>query len=629
MSVGIDGPRPDGAAAVVRWLLSSVAVVATVPPALVGLDGPWVPASDLAVPPGLALVLAGVGLTAVGVWRLVALAAGAAAVLGLLGATVLLAEGVAIGTELKPIAVGGLVYGAAGGAVAAAGCLGVLVRWRCRSRGRAPAPSNLRGRLVGAGAVVALLAVTRASVPAWLAVVGVVGIVLVGLPRLIGRLRAGIPAPSLAPAGPTAKPAGDEAALAEADPYATLEVEPSLPNRAVPRRTTLRVLHLGLADPGRTATTAAAELNRRLAAQGHEIIVVSPRSAGMRDRVEHHGPGRVHWTHPGWGRGRTRLGRLLVYAAAAIVAARHVEVDLVVEELAAPLGSLAVPRWAPRPVVAVAAWLPSPVPADRWAPLPHLRWWAVRTHRSVIARSRTAADVLAAAGSRADVALVGDGIDPAALRIAPCRRGDDVVVVPIGHMAIDSGPLALLVHAWAQAAPQLTGQLVLLDSGPHEGELRRCVARLGLAQRVEFAEEPDGEPRHARVASARLAAVPPGAPEAAARTAALEALAVGTPVLGPNTAALREVVPPAVGVLVPPTGQYDSDAATLAHALRSLHADQQRSAAATAQGPGLAHGHTRDVLAGQIEDVYLAAVAQGPRPHRPGRALRRDRLVRQ
>jgi hypothetical protein len=63
----------------------------------------------------------------------------------------------------------------------------------------------------------------------------------------------------------------------------------------------------------------------------------------------------------------------------------------------APLPS----RAGPRPAVAVAEWLPAPTPVHRRAPLLRLRWWAIRTHRSVIIRSPAACEALAAAGARA------------------------------------------------------------------------------------------------------------------------------------------------------------------------------------------------------------------------------------
>ncbi|MDD7939156.1 glycosyltransferase family 4 protein [Actinomycetospora lutea] len=425
-SVGIGArprARPDAA---LRVLLPVVVVVGTVPPALVAPAVPAASSSQLVIA-GSAVVLAGVGLTAVGVWRLLALGARVAPVIGLLGAGVLLGQGLAIGGELAPTGSTGLVIGAAGGALAGAGLLGVLVRWRHRSLAGAPTPRRVRGPLIAAGIALLVLAVARASVPAWLVAVGVVAVVLTGLPLLVGHVRAGTPRAALA-VDPVVAPSADPAPRASDDPYATIEVDPPAPARPGPWGPTLRVLHLAGADPD-----GAAELHRRLAAAGHEITVLSPRSPGVHDRIEQHGAGMVRWTHP-VRRSWTRSGRLLSYIAAAVVAARHTRADVVVEELTASPGPLAVPRWTTRPVVALASWLPDPVPADRSGSgreehLLRLRWWAIRSHRSVVVRSPAAADTLAVGRCRADVA-VARADDPDVLAgqvadvyLAAVRRG--------------------------------------------------------------------------------------------------------------------------------------------------------------------------------------------------------------
>lgn len=596
MSVGTGTAERRGPDTLVRVLLPAVVVVATAPPALL----PAAASPELLLAGG-AVVLAGVGLTAAGTWRLLAAGARLGPTAGLAGAAVLLGEGVAIGGELAPPGSPGLLYGAAGGAVAGAGLVGVLVRWRHRARPGVAAPRSVRAPLAVAAVLLLALAVTRDSVPAWLVALAAVGLVVVGLPLVLAHVRAGTPRAALT-VEPVVRPTGDAGEPVPEDPYATIEVDPR-PAPAVPPGPSLRVLHLGGTAPERSAA-----LHRRLAAAGHEIIVLAARAPGARDRIEHHGAGSVRWTHP-VRRARTRPGRGLSYTAAAVHAARHTRADLVVEELGGPL---AVPRWTARPVVALAAELPAPEPSQGWAPLLRLRWWAVRTHRSVVVRSPVAAEALRAARSRAHVAVVGDGIDPAAPWTPPRRRTDDVVV-RVGKLGVDADVLRPLLYAWARAVPSSVGRLVLLDAGAHEGALRGCAAQLGLTAQVMFAQEPDGAGRHERVASARLAIVPPGTSDAAARAVALEALAVGTPVLGPDTAALREVVPATVGVLVPAAGRHDTDAAVLADALGSLHADRGRAAAAAAQGPGLARLHDLTVVAGQIEDVYLAAVARGSR----------------
>ncbi|MEJ2863837.1 glycosyltransferase [Actinomycetospora flava] len=600
MSVGSATRPQDRPDTVLRALLPVVAVVGTVPPALIGPVVPP-PASPEVVLAAGAVALAGVGLTTVGVWRLLALGTRVVPAVGLLGAGVLLGEGLAIGAEVAPAGSTGLVVGAAGGALAGAGLLGVLVRWRRGSLPGTPAPRALRGPLVGAGLVLLVLAATRTSVPAWLVAVGVVALALAGLPLVAAHVRAGTPRAALA-VDPVLRPAPVRTPVPD-DPYATIEVDPPAVS-PVPSGPRLRVLHLAGADPD-----AAAALHRHLAAAGHEVTVLGPRSPGVHDRIEQHGTGMVRWTHP-VRRGWTRSGRMLGYVAAAVVAARHTRADVVVEEIAASPGPLAVPRWTTRPVVALATRLPDPEPAEGATSLLRLRWWAVRAHRSIVVRSPADAEVLAAARCRADVAVIGDGIDPAALRTPPHRREDDVVV-RVGRLGAGADAVRPLLYAWARVAPSTSspgGPLVLLGCGAHEAALRECAAQLGLAEQVEFAADAGGE--HARVASARLAVVPPGAPARAARAVALEALAVGTPVLGPDIAALREVVPPTVGVLVP----EQLDPAALADAVTALHADRPRREAAATRGPRLARAHDLDVLAGQLEDVYLAAVTRGAMP---------------
>lgn len=144
MQLPTDARLQKGAGSSVRVLLPAAAAVATVPPALVGLDASTTTLPELLVAPCLALVLTGLGLSAVVVFRLIGLGARGAPALGLLGALVVLAEAVTVGVDLGPSPWLGLVYGAAGGAVAGAGLLGV-VAWRGAGGGAASSPARCGG----------------------------------------------------------------------------------------------------------------------------------------------------------------------------------------------------------------------------------------------------------------------------------------------------------------------------------------------------------------------------------------------------------------------------------------------------------------------------------------------------
>src|SRR6185503_17193315 len=95
------------------------------------------------------------------------------------------------------------------------------------------------------------------------------------------------------------------------------------------------------------------EINRRLAARGHEVTVLTTRFPGHRDRVED----GVRYVHIGFGAGRSRVTRTAGYALAAVGECRRRQADLVVEDFFAPVSSAAVPLWSGRPTVGVVQWL--------------------------------------------------------------------------------------------------------------------------------------------------------------------------------------------------------------------------------------------------------------------------------
>jgi glycosyltransferase involved in cell wall biosynthesis len=299
----------------------------------------------------------------------------------------------------------------------------------------------------------------------------------------------------------------------------------------------------------------------------------------------------VQWVHP-----RTGLG----YALTAGICARTSDADVVVEEFVAPFVTLATPRWTARPVVGVVGWFDVDLRGHRLRDV--LRRWAVRRHRSLIAVSVDVAEAVAAVHPRAEIAVIGHGVMPAGPPTRP--RSHDVVCAAPLHI----GPkgLDLLLDAWARVASELPGRLVFTGSGPQEGALRARAQELGLHDRVLFAGAGGSAQAGAALGSARAAVVP--SRYEASGVAALDALAVGTPVVAFDLPALREVVPPACGVLVPRSGAGDpvADVAGFARALWALHRDDERCARAARRGPEIARGHDWDTLAGMQADVYRA-----------------------
>ncbi len=593
----------------VRLLVPAGAVVATVPPALVGLVLPAAYLPAVALLPVLAVMGVGLGTTTVLATLLLAVRARRALAAALAAAVAALAAGLALGAGgalaglpgVPAGPTGGLAAGAALGALAGA-VLVALLGAAHRPRPVGPGPGLVRAGAAGATyavVVVALLAATRLlpgplAVAGWVVAVGVVGLGLVGLPVLGARV-----APSPDPAA-------------------------GAPDRA---HGGLHVLHLAFEDPAMPGSGGGAlrtaEIDRRLAAAGHHVTVLTGRYPGATDRVERHGAGSVSWVHPHVGRGRTRLTRLLPYMAAAFLAARRAgrrspgdrndgagpgPVDLVVEDFFAPISSMAIPAWTGAPVVGVVQWLNAREKARQYhLPVHWVERWGVATHRRIVAVSHGVGAATQALTPHAEVVVIGNGVDPVAFTVAPRPVAERADVVFVGRLEIAQKGLDLLLDAWALAAGQVEGDLLLAGTGPDEAALRERADRLGITDRVRFLGWVAGRDKAELVAGARIAAVPSRFETFG--IVAAEALAVGTPVVAYDIDCLREVVPAEGGVLVPvPDGGFDT--AAYAQALVDLAHDAPRRAVVARRGPEMARVHDWDALAATQDAFYRRVVAE-------------------
>ena len=98
-----------------------------------------------------------------------------------------------------------------------------------------------------------------------------------------------------------------------------------------------------------------------------------------------------------------------------------------------------------------------------------------------IAMSRGVADQLAALSPRAEITVIGNGVDAAAFDTGVRAVDDRRDVVFVGRLEIAQKGLDLLIDAWARVAPLVEGRLVVAGTGPDEDVLRARVERLGLA----------------------------------------------------------------------------------------------------------------------------------------------------
>lgn len=379
-----------------------------------------------------------------------------------------------------------------------------------------------------------------------------------------------------------------------------------------------RVLHLGFEDPRQPGAGGGSvrthEVNRRLAADGIEVTVACARWPGAAPAVVD----GVRYVPFGPRLGpltRVRFTAQLAYFAAVLgglwLLVRRTDPDIVLEDFAAPVSSTCVPYLTRRPVVGVVQWLFARDKARQYKlPFGAVERLGVASHSSMVAVSDDLGDELRRRNPAAQVAVVPNGLDPAAFdRPPPDTASDDGSarrhLLYLGRLEIAQKGLDLLLRAYAHAAPLIDAQLHIAGDGPDEGVLRALAQELGIAERIRWLGRVDGTARFDLLATARVVCMP-SRYETFGMVAA-EALATGTPVLAFDIPCLRALVGDAVGVRVPA-----GDLTAYAEALAALAADPERCAALGAAGPPSVRRLDWDRIAAAQLAVYRAA--SGPVP---------------
>ncbi|MFF2813154.1 glycosyltransferase [Streptomyces sp. NPDC058000] len=450
---------------------------------------------------------------------------------------------------------------------------------------------------------------------AW-ASAGITGVIALITTALARRRIAGL-GPLAGSLAPLATGAAAVAVLLTLRPYPALWAAAALATvgcaacAARPRRRRpgpYRVLHLGFEDPQQPGAGGGAmrthEVNRRLAARGVEITVVCAPwpgcSATVREGVRYVPlPARlgplVH----------RRFAPQLAYYAAVVTTlgrlVRRYDPDLVVEEFGVPFSSACIPHLTRRPVVGVVQALAAQAKAREYGlPFDAVERRGVASHSSLIAVSDGLGAELRRRNATAHIAVIPNGLDPAAFARRAVPRGDHLLF--LGRLEMASKGLDLLLHAYTRAAPAISGDLYIAGDGPHAQRARTLADELGISARVHWLGRIDGPNRFDLIASARLVCMP-SRYETFGMVAA-ESLATGTPVLAFDIPHLRDLVTDDIGVRVP-LGDIDAYATALA----ALATDPARCAALGANGPSrVRHLDWNTAAAAQLK-VYQGASA--------------------
>lgn len=268
--------------------------------------------------------------------------------------------------------------------------------------------------------------------------------------------------------------------------------------------------------------------------------------------------------------------------------------------------------------------------ARRSFPLPHAAtafgWWELtaklrllyaverrfalpRADRVYTVSHDMAAKIRAGGTPAARIAVIHTGLDltewrPRGTRAA-VRAGfgippDAVVVGALGRVSAEKG-LDVLLAAAARLMPAFPALHVLIvGKGPDLDRLRTMADRMGIAARVRlpgyFADGP------AALEAMDVAAMPSVLPEGFP-TAAVEAQALGLPLVAADIGGTREtLVPGETGTLIPP-----GDAAALEGALRPLIADAAlRARMGAAARARIAEGFALPRMLDDIAELYAA-----------------------
>ncbi|UXM90817.1 glycosyltransferase family 4 protein [Paenarthrobacter sp. JL.01a] len=364
----------------------------------------------------------------------------------------------------------------------------------------------------------------------------------------------------------------------------------------------MRVLHLGFEDPlmpgAGGGSVRTHEINRRLAAQGFDVAVLTTRYPGWQERVQE----GVHYVPIGFGRGANRLTRLAGYVMRLPfeVRKRRSTTELVVEDFFAPFSTMAAPMWTRRPTIGVVQWLHAAEKARQYKlPLHWIERLGVRAHSRLIAVSEGVSERLKKLNPDLHVDVIGNGVDPGIWATTP-HLGQDVLFVgrlEIGHKGLD-----LLLQAWADIRGRIDGKLLIAGAGPDEERFRASIEDAGLSDSVQMLGWLAGEEKFRTLSSARLLVVP--SRHETFGLVAIDALAAGTPVVAFDIPCLREIIPRGVGWLIEAFNVKEF----AEQVVRSYAQDGLEEVAA--RGRKFAAAYSWDALAAMQAEAYRAALVE-------------------
>jgi glycogen(starch) synthase len=381
----------------------------------------------------------------------------------------------------------------------------------------------------------------------------------------------------------------------------------------------LRVLHLAFEDYRRPGSGGGGlrthEVNTRLACN-HQITCVVARYPGARTRIED------GITYRPLGLALGHIGSLITYHLALPWYVLGHPADVVIEDFSAPHSSNLVPLWTRSPTVAIVQFLFAGQKSKQYGlPLWAFEDTGVRLHQRFVLVSQYLARRIHDVNPEAVVEVVYAGVKPLEIRHpSPPRR--DILV--LGRIEYHMKGLDLLVEAFGEVSRDWPdARLRIAGDGQDQELLRQLLVRRGLDKKVDWLGRVSGQAKWDALRQAAILLMPSRFETFG--QVVLEAMAVGTPVVGFALPSLEEIIAGTCGaVLVEP-----ENGVALGRAASVLLGDPVRRRRMSEAALKRAADFDWEQAARAQERFYLEAVAEGRDGSRRARLRLLWRALRQ
>lgn len=290
------------------------------------------------------------------------------------------------------------------------------------------------------------------------------------------------------------------------------------------------------------------EVNSRLSPR-HEITVLTATYPGCAKRIVRSG---VKYRRLGFGVPGLGLSPHLSYLAALGHTIKRMPHDLIVEEFMPPFGFCLLPLWTNKPIVSIVQWFFFRDWERRYK-LPFER--AMRAiprylnYRHFIVQTATMGDYFKELIPTARIWKIPCGIEDEFFS-SPASSAVGDYALFLGRLDVHHKGLDYLIDTWARL--RSSGQLIPLriaGSGPGSEYLQRRIAELDLAGVIQLHGQVEGPAKQAMLRQCRFIVMP--SRQETFGLVALEAMAVGKPVVAFDIVHLNELLDPRWASLVP------------------------------------------------------------------------------